>query len=750
MALQTGYAAAAIRYDDASLTFVGFRRAEIESVDFAAGVQIVTSAASPIAVGTRTFETAFTAYMTPGLIEWPVASYVFESAVALFPQSQVTIAFVENTSFKSDAVAIAFASGAFASVVLPEARLFVRYTDLTEETYNIQYPALQITGARVLADKVQFTLAPETGTQFDSLYPRNTFTTDDFPRMAQEHVGRAIPEVVGFARGVPCTLIQEDDPCVRYTYIVARADPVAEYPVLSCQTPNRVIVSGDPTAGGAGVRVGDTLIMRYNTYTAGVNASAEFRARVTQINHSTPAVGQTEFVLEGIPFGVAVGSGVATLVVPPQVRAVYRAGLLVSPTEYRVDLLANAPTDNVAPSFATPSVWGFPSIVGGNSFAASVDGLTFTAPTLNSSNYVIARYWPSLGAVTEAQISVGGFAYMYEFDSEPLGGTTPIGFVLQSNTSFVNINYLREENGFCPLGTAQRVVAFNGDAGSENRFALLNFVNTPAPILTPGTFRITGMRGVTDLPGAPYIVLTFLAEQRDFNGALYDIRADVQGMASRAPAAELKRILQAAAIAVDAASFDAVAALQENAGLFVDFAYTERGTLRAYIEQLLEIGQCTLFATASGYRLIRRDLAALQPAYVFDERRGEAVEVLELRRGDGPFARTVEYYPDPFASGALARNVVAFAQRSTGGADTKQYPMVSDDATAAKIAAYLASISAPAEARVKLVGQLVNIGDCVGLISTVLNNVGTGTPYVGFVTEVTYTDFGCEFVTAFY
>ena len=152
--------------------------------------------------------------------------------------------------------------------------------------------------------------------------------------------------------------------------------------------------------------------------------------------------------------------------------------------------------------------------------------------------------------------------------------------------------------------------------------------------------------------GSPfsYSYIKFTSEQVDYDGTPYAIACDFDntGSVAREASEEVKRLLQAAGVATDTASFTIALGVCTAAGLFVDTDHGRSGqrTVRAIVEELLVIARAALYRTATGTYAIAQDKdGAVAAAY--DENGGDLVEVMGVDRPAKPTSVAIRYRPSP-------------------------------------------------------------------------------------------------------
>lgn len=167
--------------------------------------------------------------------------------------------------------------------------------------------------------------------------------------------------------------------------------------------------------------------------------------------------------------------------------------------------------------------------------------------------------------------------------------------------------------------------------------------------------------------GSPFshTYIEFSAEQRDFDGSLYTITADVQTTSSGINcAAEIQTLLTAAGVSVDSGSFTTATTFATTQGLLVDCDHGRGGqrTVRAIIEDLLWVLRATLSRTAAGaYALVLDGTGA--SVVDLNEDAGDAVEVLGVVSASRPLRVGLNYRPGPRSQDELQNSL----QRAVSG-----------------------------------------------------------------------------------
>lgn len=207
-----------------------------------------------------------------------------------------------------------------------------------------------------------------------------------------------------------------------------------------------------------------------------------------------------------------------------------------------------------------------------------------------------------------------------------------------------------------PLGTAIKcqcaLVDTNSGAGPW-KFAvcqkLSGTTNTILTVYRDGRIVDSGEYSVSDVAagGGGYTVrmLTFTAEQVDFQGRHMQIEADVSNATtSRTAAVEIQRLLEFAGCATDSSSFTAAAAVCSTEYAFLDIAYGRDGQRKigAIIGDLLLIARSGLRRTNTGTYAIAQDTTGSSVAsYVEDA--GDLVEVQDYGLEDLPSTVELAY-----------------------------------------------------------------------------------------------------------
>lgn len=620
-----------------------------------------------------------------------------------------------------------------------QTRYSVTYADGSTDDLDSSY----VLDVSKMTDRTtSFTVQAESQTdaRFETLLPAEVIDPAVFPGAPVEHQGRPIPAVYGYARNVVASCIQEDNIASKYNYIVCQVGPQqrVRYTVAAVPTTGPlVIVEGDLSGV---LRAGDTFWLRQDPpYVHGVTSSVEGRYTVLDlVVHRTlngsPLVTTHLATVEntGSPLVGGFTYGVWVL---PHVRAVYRDGVLVDRSEYKIHWLENAPTTT---PYLDPFGTTVTSVSNFGVSTATADGasIRFTTATLDPSNLTLTRYFPSLAGSPDAQDLSEGIMYGYTVDSEALSGSNPIGFAFVA-ASIVNTNAATEAMTGVRIGSDQRVFVVTGNQGSEERWGLTNYTTAIGSPLAAGDFKLTGIAPVNDLPGAPYLVIQFTSEQRDFGGALYDIRCDVESphtddslgplVPDSDPLSVLNNVMARAAIYLDGPPTARVLPYtRAEPPMRLDFALGGDGqqvTLASVVEQLLRITDCslTLYTAAAlslpGYQLAHFDLDTITgEAELYDEDGGGLVTVKELSIERTPLKVRVQYAPGPDGQEYTRKVLIEGTSYMKSGELVIQVPYIQDYDTALRVAQrqssraeYNRTVSVEVVGRVPILGQRVAV-----------------------------------------
>lgn len=751
MSLSTIYDATAVTYNGTAVTYYGWRVNEVADVSWRAGVVLSNTVGFLLTGGTEPFSAGVLGtFIEDNVLEAPRPSFSFDDVGLPAVPARVVFA-------RKDGEDLSVLSGITNQIdALPIGsleltyQLTVNYADGAQDTFNIDGPTYRVTRVALSPGRIEVEGETIQSGNLDALYPRAALDAATFPRTPVEHVGRVIPQVVGYARGVQAACLLEDNIHSRYLFAVCSIREFREFVVDSILSPNRIVVQGDPAAGIGALRVGDTILVEWDPATFDNNAG---RVVVTGINRGSPARGKTELTVavavtsEGGVFGTQyLTPPGAKVVVPPQVRAVYRNGELVPSSEYRVEVVRNAPSSSVV-QYLTQNLASINFTAGSATLAQ--DGVTarFTSTVLDSSNYALMRYWPSSGGFpTVSPPWQPGSTYMLEVDTRAGNGTAPIVLSIMAGAVFTTVGTVE---GWCsvPIGAAQRTFCYTRDWSGEERWTFANWTSASAGTYTPGVIELTAIRAVTNMPAAPYLAIAFAAEQRDFVGALYDIRCDVEGNQRNSPADELSRILAEVAL-VDGPAFDRLGTILYNRGVRVDYAYNKQAAVRGYVEQLARLAQCTLKLTPGGVLTpVYRDLSAI-PLQTFDDRLGDRIEVVKYWNEPVTEYLTVRYYPSVVAADVLERQLEQHVMPAwvdiVGTETVLEFPMIANDAVATAVLEYETNCLAFAQRlQVKVYGRVFEVGDAFTVKSALFEETGI---IVLLVESATLTDYGCDVV----
>lgn len=190
--------------------------------------------------------------------------------------------------------------------------------------------------------------------------------------------------------------------------------------------------------------------------------------------------------------------------------------------------------------------------------------------------------------------------------------------------------------------------------------------------------------------GAGYTVrtLSFAAEQVDFSGNLHVIECDVTANASSNAVTELNRILVAAGVTVDAATFAAGVSYATTNVMRVDLAYTEQREYSAIIFDLLHVCRASLKRNAVGaYELVQD--TAQSVTWTYDELAGDLIQVTEYESADAPQNFTLAYRPN-IADPNKLQYLISRNAGGIAGTEHLDAPYVRDHTAADRMNCYLA------------------------------------------------------------
>lgn len=223
---------------------------------------------------------------------------------------------------------------------------------------------------------------------------------------------------------------------------------------------------------------------------------------------------------------------------------------------------------------------------------------------------------------------------------------------------------------------------------------------------------------VTAASGYTVVKLTFALEQTDASGRHYELSADMSGPASRNAATELSRLLTAAGLTIDSASFAAATAQAAAIGMTVDCRYAEQRTYRAITNDLALILRGHIYRTYTGAIGIMQDITGVS-RMALDEIAGDLLEVQDLTSTQQPETIELRYKPSPRDPSALLHTL----SRSAGGVSgvtRYEAPYLSDHTAADKLACYLALRAQYGQRlRARVYGEDVALGDILTLSSAI-------------------------------
>lgn len=233
--------------------------------------------------------------------------------------------------------------------------------------------------------------------------------------------------------------------------------------------------------------------------------------------------------------------------------------------------------------------------------------------------------------------------------------------------------------------------------------------------------------GTASIPW-PHTWVEFTAEQRDFDGSLFAISADVQTTAAGINVAtEIGTLLAAAGVTVNAGSLAAAETFATAQGLLVDLDHGRDGqrTVRAIVEDLLWVLRATLGRNSAGAYTLTVDGTGSAVA-AFDEDAGDDIEVIEVTQPSRPQSVAIEYRPSPRSPQELQH---VHARSVAGGVVAAQRPRalryVRRHETADRCADYRAKRAAlSAELRARIYRRTLAVGDVITVASNAFDLYG--------------------------
>lgn len=292
------------------------------------------------------------------------------------------------------------------------------------------------------------------------------------------------------------------------------------------------------------------------------------------------------------------------------------------------------------------------------------------------------------------------------------------------------------------FGAVRKIPAVRVEAGATWRYAIVEKVVGDPDILTvyrgksDSDLRIVDASeysvGTETLPFA-YRYIEFTAEQRDFDGSLFLLFADVRSQTSIAFPDDAKLVAPVLTTLFSAASITmantfAANAAAEAAGLVVscDFGRDGQRTLRAIIEDLLHLAGWTMVRDENGnYRMVFD--AASTGTTDYNEDAGDAIEVQSVTEPSLPSSIALSYRPSPRDPGALQNtNTRAVTGGSLGAERPRAMRYIRDHEVADRAACYLAQRAAHSQRlRARIFRASHDIGDDLAITSRSLGLLGS-------------------------
>lgn len=512
---------------------------------------------------------------------------------------------------------------------------------------------LTVRGKRLTRGGVALQLVDLEDERLGALYPPNSVTTTDWPELSTDDSGRPLCEPVGTALKLPCTLIRSDSAGSAWWYAVCSGAPKL-YSITSVNSAaKQITVSADLTGL---VETGQVV------YIAGSSA-ADGRYTVTATSYGASTV---LTVAETLPSST--GGSVRAM---PHALAVYRSGRLVPASEYAVHHLTSVP-QIVNGDFAAG--------ISGNwqpYYYSTGTGFTTTNPGLGSSVTLVS------GAAQITSVNGANLAFIrYTVGG---GGVKAAYYALTMTVSYGS-------DAEVTPGTLPPTVVF--PAGKRTTQIIAAPSTGALPTMDIYVRNNTGTTTVDDVRIVPLdmVLLQFAKEQRDFNGALYTIEADVRGIESRNAADEISRLLTAAGCTPDASSFSAAQSVASAAGMLVDCDYGRDGQrrYRAILEDLLFIARGTLDRTSAGaYRLVQDTTASAGATW--DESAGDRIEVTSIDYKPRPSSVAIKYRPGSKDPAQLQHTITRTVTGGAGAPDSpREVRYLRDHVAADRLLCYLA------------------------------------------------------------
>lgn len=141
------------------------------------------------------------------LSRFPVPRSAFRNRAGIQPSERLNVS-ISDPQRQYESLAETW-YGQTATLTLRTERTFL---DGSDGSFQFQL-SMRIVGYSVSGITLELQLADAEIAAWDTLFPPNTWTTDDFPDLYPDSQGLVIPETAGFGRKVPCARLQ-DEPTV--------------------------------------------------------------------------------------------------------------------------------------------------------------------------------------------------------------------------------------------------------------------------------------------------------------------------------------------------------------------------------------------------------------------------------------------------------------------------------------------------------------------------------------------------------
>jgi hypothetical protein len=190
----------------------------------------------------------------------------------------------------------------------------------------------------------------------------------------------------------------------------------------------------------------------------------------------------------------------------------------------------------------------------------------------------------------------------------------------------------------------------------------------------------------TTVSGVTYLRVTFVAEQRDFSGTLYELTADILGPGSRAASDEIKRILELVGASTDASSFGSAGLYCLLNAMVVDCGYVEPRRAIDILQDLLQVARGQLYKTPAGAYGIFVDRP--RDVHLALDDQSDEMQIEEIIEPDLVRTLTLEYRP----STSQEEKYTGKLSRTTNGVvgeKVSKNPYIRDHVTADRHLCYL-------------------------------------------------------------